>query len=331
MLGQNVFIYPDIDMVVVTNAGNSDLFQSSKMAVKIREAMKNLDVSVDEPLSENFAELSKLKAVCKSVSGRTVDYPPIVSGGWKNRSVKMTEGSANRKTAVYRSRRSDFKKSLYYFNTRNENLLAAKWLQKINGKVYELEKTSSVGIFPIMMQIVHNNFTDGIKKIGFRIGENETFYIDIYEGEVVYPLKCSFSGKNHVTDINMHGEIYKVCVETSCKTDEYNRFVLKNEIIFLEEACSRTINIYFDDDAADREDGKGTFIHPSVPRGLELRLSETPGSDMLINSLKNVAPEGLGGLQGVIFGKIIKGGIKGLFEETVKNMIQPKVRGVLSE
>ena len=330
MLGQNVFVYPDIDMVVVTNAGNSDLFQTSRMAVTIRDAMKNLEVSIDEPLSEDFAELSKLKALCKSVSGRTVDYPAIVSGGWKNRSVKMTEGRACKKNAVYKSRRGDFKKALYYYNTRDENLLASKWLKKINGKVYEFE-SSKVGIFPIMMQIVHNNFTDGIKKIGFRFGENESFYIDIYEGEVVYPLKCGFGGKKHVIDINMHGEIYKVCVETSCKTDEYNRFVLKNEIFFLEEACSRTMNIYFDDDASDREDGKGTFIYPSVPKGLEVRFFETPGCDMLVSSMKNIAPEGLGGLQGIIFGKIIKGGIKGLFEETIKNVIQPKVRGVLSE
>ena len=44
MLGQNVFIYPDINMVVVTNAGNSDIFQTSIMAVKIRKAVKNLKI-----------------------------------------------------------------------------------------------------------------------------------------------------------------------------------------------------------------------------------------------------------------------------------------------
>ena len=29
MLGQNVLIYPDVDMVIVTNAGNEELFQDN--------------------------------------------------------------------------------------------------------------------------------------------------------------------------------------------------------------------------------------------------------------------------------------------------------------
>ena len=31
MLGQNVLIYPDVDMVIVTNAGNEELFQDNVM------------------------------------------------------------------------------------------------------------------------------------------------------------------------------------------------------------------------------------------------------------------------------------------------------------
>ena len=330
MLGQNVFIYPDINMVVVTNAGNSDIFQTSLMAIKIREAMKNLVIPGSGVLLEDFAEFSQLKALCKSISGETVAYPSIVSGGWKNRAVSVTEGRASRKTSVYRSRRADFKKSLGYFNARNESLLAAKWLSKINGKIYDLE-SNNVGVFPIMMQVVHNNFTDGIKKIGFRVDDNGFFFIDIYEGDAMYALKCGFGGKKYITNVNMHGEMYQVSLESTCKTDEYNRFVLRNEIIFLEEACSRTLNIYFDDDASDREDRKGTFIHPSVPTGLEVRFYESPGGDMLIDAMKSISAEGLGGLQGVIFGKIIKGGIKGLFEDAIKNMLQTKLRGVLSQ
>ena len=81
----------------------------------------------------------------------------------------------------------------------------------------------------------------------------------------------------------------------------------------------------------DREDRKGTFIYPSVPSGIEVRFFETPGGEMLIDAMKNVSPEGLGGLQGIIFGKIVKGGVKGLFEDAIKNMLEPKVRGVLSQ
>lgn len=329
MLGQNVFIYPDINMVVVTNAGNSDIFQTSIMAVKIREAVKNLKIDDGVVLEENFSDQAVLKALCASISGETVNYPAIVGGGWKRRTVKESSGRIGRRTLSYNCKRGSFKSSLNSFNMRNEGTFASRWLQKINGKIYDMEN-NNVGLFPIMMQVVHNNFTDGIKKIGFRLDEKGSFYIDIYEGNMLYELKSGFGGKRYITNINMHGEIYQVSLESYCRTDEYNRFVIRNEIIFLEEACSRTINIYFDDDASDREDGKGTFIHPSVPRGIEVRFFETPGDDMLIDAMKNVSSDGFGGLQGLIFGRIIKDGVKGLLEDAIKNMLEPKVRGVLS-
>ncbi len=37
MLGQNVIVYPDMNMVVVTNAGNNELFQNCVMLNIIRK------------------------------------------------------------------------------------------------------------------------------------------------------------------------------------------------------------------------------------------------------------------------------------------------------
>ena len=37
MLGQNVIIYPDMDMVLVTNAGNKEMFQDCIMLNIIRK------------------------------------------------------------------------------------------------------------------------------------------------------------------------------------------------------------------------------------------------------------------------------------------------------
>ena len=128
----------------------------------------------------------------------------------------------------------------------------------------------------------------------------------------------------------MHGEVYEVALDSEFKTDEYNRVILKNTIYFLEEACTRTFNICFIDDAADREDRKGTFIYPSVPAKIQIRLYETPGTQLLMDTLSTMAPEGIGGLPGMLAGRFMKGGMKGLFDNTVKNVIQPTLDGVLS-
>ncbi len=328
MLGQNVFVYPDIDMVVVTNAGNKDIFQSSKMAVLLRQAMKNIEV-YDQPLPSDIGALGELKAICKSVSGRTHVFPTIVNGGWKTRNIQMTKGRARKSSVNFVNKRTDFTNSVYSYNLRNESQLIHKWLNRLDGKTYDLDVTG-VGIFPLMMQVVHNNFTDGMFKIGFRRCDQNSFIIDIYEGIEVYSLRCGFFGQRYVSRINMHGEVYEVSLVSRCGTDEYNRFVIRNEINFLEEACLRTFNICFYDDAADREDGKGTFIHPSVPSTIEISMFETPGTDMLIDAMKSMAPDAFNGFQGKIVNKFFKGGIKEVFITAVKATLQPVLHGTLS-
>ena len=330
MMGQNVFIYPDIDMVVVTNAGNCDIFQTSKMAVMIRNAMKStIEVSKD-PLPEDFNALSELKALCKSVSGRTSVFPTIAGGGWKTRTVRMSNGRPRSREVSFHNKRASFDYAVNSYNIRNENQLVHTWLNKLDGKTYNIVD-KGVGIFPIMMQVVHNNFTDGINKIGFRRCDNDGFYIDIYEGIEVYSLRCGFGGKRFLTKINMHGEIYEVSLVSQFKTDEYNRLILRNDIYFLEEACLRKLDICFLDDAADRSDRKGTFIYPSVPSKIEVRLLETPGTKLLLDTISTMAPEGLGGVPGMLAGKVMKGGMKGAFENAVKNVVQPVLMGELSK
>ena len=328
MMGQNVFVYPDIDMVVVTNAGNADVFQTSSMAIMIRDRFKNDLVVSDEPLKEDFKALSELKALCKSVSGRTSEFPAISSGGWKRRTVKMTTGSARNKTVSYTGKRTDFKAAVNSYNIRNENQILSRWLKKLDGKIYDLE-TTGIGLLPIMMQVVHNNFTDGMKKVGFRLTGDNAFYIDIYEGEVIYRLRCGFGGKRYISDINVHCENYKVALDSYCTRDEYNRLTIRNDIFFLEEACVRSFNIYFEDDAVDRVDKKGTFIYPSIPGRIEIRMRETPGADMLRDTLKNFSIEGTG-WETAIISKFVKGGLKEAIEHAVNNTVQPVIYGRLS-
>ncbi len=306
MLGQNVFVYPDIDMVVVTNAGNKDVFQTSSMAVLIRQRMKkDIEVS-DEPLLEDPVALTELKAICKSVSLRTARFPAITRGGWSSKHVSITRGSARRRDKSFMKKR--FESPALF--SRNEEQLINTFLRRMSGNIYDIE-TTGVGLFPIMMQVVHNNFTDGIRKVGIRYTEDRHFYIDVYEGEVIFRLKCGFGDKRYVSDINMHGENYKVSLKSAVSRDEYNRLVIRNDIYFLEEACMRNFNIYFDDE-----------------NHIEIRLSEIPGTEMLMNTMKTVQAES-SGIEATIINKLLKGGMKEALEHAVKNTIQPVIYGSL--
>ncbi len=317
MLGQNVFIYPDIDMVVVTNAGNSDIFQTSSMAIRIREAMRD-DIEVsDEPLLENPSAYSALMGICRTASGQVRPHKNISGGGWKEKSLRMTRGSV-RPLAVRTGRRRQERSSLRTTEIGCDNRLMERWLKKLDGTVYDLE-TSGIGVFPLMMQIVHNNFTDGMKKIGFRLDESGTLLMEIYEGEAIFRLQCGFDGKRHINDINMHGENYKVSLKSSFTRDEYDHPVIRNEVHFLEEACLRIFNIHFTSENID---------HPFAPVRMELRLSEIPGTDMFLKTVRNITPES-DGFESAIISRIMKGGVKEALVHAVTNTIQPVIRGTL--
>ena len=306
MLGQNVFVYPDIDMVIVTNGGNQELFQTSSMATNIRNYMKDVIEPSEVPLPEDFSALTQLKALCRSFDGRSRSFPTICGGGWKNRRVRMSGGHKRSVTRILPGKDNDRPDLLLKADARNEKQLLHSWIRNLDGLKYDFE-TSGLGLFPLMMQIVHNNFTDGIRSIGFRVTKENAFYMDVYEGEAIFRLRLGFDGANYVSDINMHSENYKVVVKSLVKRDEYNRIVLRNDLYFVEEACSRSLNIYFD---------------PADMNRIELRMTETPGTGMLMEAMDNFNIEGAG-LESAIINRFIKGGMKSVFTDAIKNMLQP--------
>ena len=67
MLGQNVLIYPDVDMVIVTNAGNEELFQDNVMLNIIRKYFP-VDWMPKETLPENPIAYAKLQELTERLA-----------------------------------------------------------------------------------------------------------------------------------------------------------------------------------------------------------------------------------------------------------------------
>ncbi len=326
MMGQNVFVYPDVDMVIVTNAGNSDVFQTSSMAVRIREMMKHIEVS-QTPLPEDTKAYDDLVSTCARLNGQMPIPARITGGGWNNRQISMNKGSCRKRTVTSpRTRRLPSSEGDLYPGGSEKGGMNT-FLNRLSGFKYDLDP-QGIGIMPLMMQIVHNNFTDGMRSIGFRYTEDKAFFMDIYEGEVIYRLRCGFDVKSFPGDINVHSENYKVSVKSVLTRDEYNRVVLRNDIYFLEETCIRTFNIYFDEGsgAEDRTKGAGRL----VPQTIEIRMSETPGTDMLMDTIKKLSVTEIAGFESAIISRFLKGGMKEALQHAVKNTMEPVIIGTLS-
>jgi hypothetical protein len=294
LLGQNVYVFPDLDMVIGTNAGNPEVFQKGDLTEILYDMIDNIPVS-DTPLPRNAGASAQLKETCLRLAGKDKRFPEIVRGGW--------------------GRRSTGHQRLIDLESR---------LRLLAGCTYNVGE-SGIGLFPLLMQVCHNNFTDGITAISFAMPSKSCFEVNVYEGDMIYNLPCGIGREAFDTDINMHGEVYRSVVRASFSIDEYGRLCLMIRLIFTEEATERRMNIYF----GSKYNSKDTcgFGSKSVPEGIDIHFSEYPGNDMITQSLKSVA--GSGGIQGMVMNKLADFGAMDIMDMTLHYTISPRIHGTL--
>lgn len=276
MLGQNVVVYPDLDMVLVTNAGTGELFQSCALMDVVRKYFE-LDFKPPQTLPENPEARQKLANRIALLEGRAGGFPVILGGGW-NRRRRLPAGSRQCPDAG----------------------------KRLNGKVYEMED-GHVGLMPLLMQVMHNNYTDGIRKIGFEMYGKQLF-ITLYEGEEEYRIPIGF-GRAAVWDISFHGEVYRLGVEGRFSDDEEGRTVLILDFAFLEEACRRKLKLYFEG------------------QWLEARWDETPGKDVILEGLDSFS--NTEDRMGFVMNAVKESGGMDVFHILVEHTVRPVCRGYL--
>ena len=316
MLGQNVFCYPDINMVVCTNAGNNCVFQDGDMTAIICKYMKDIEVSGHESI-DNPRALNRLRYAARRISCRTTQLPIITQGGWQRRRENVSLGSSfGRKKLINLSYKNKLNGSSFYLNKRTGNQYIKLWTDKITGAEYELDQ-KGIGVFPLIMQVFHNNFTDGMKSISFVKNSDNSLDMVIKEGDATYTLRCNLGNNPIYSSIDMHGEIYTAAVKTSFATDEQGRFAILNEILYIEEAATRTINVFFDNTGAGK----------TAPSQIEIHMDEKPGSDMIVSSLKGITPESW--IESLLMGRLEKNGIMDTLGASIAATVKPRLVGNL--
>lgn len=239
MLGQNVLVYPDLQMVIVTNAGNSTLFQCCEMLDIIHNYFPN-DYIPETSLSSNVIKYRKLQKTIARLEGRQKKRKLFHDG------------------------------IIEFFKFCRKKRITKSFLEKLDGKKYQM-KEQHVGIFPLVLQVFHNNYTDGIENISFQ-KKGKDFYILLKEGDFSHRLRlgiCDWAEN----EIQLHGEIYQISVFMEMAKDEDERTVLKIEIAFLEDAATRKLKIFF----------KNNDL-----KEIEIRWTEHPGTEMIFEGLNSI-------------------------------------------
>lgn len=295
MLGQNVIIYPDMDMVLVTNAGNKEMFQDCIMLNIIRKYFP-VNYHPADVLPENPLSYSLLKRLCGELeNGENNNRSTSLRGGWK-------------RNVVSRRKHSDKKYSYRVSAAVDRPSDHHSFMRAVSGRTYVMEQ-QNIGIAPLFVQVFHNNMTDGISEISFTYDAGN-FYVSFTEGEVIHKLPVGF-GRAADGCVDLHGEHYLVATLGEFARDENDIPVLKLEITFIEECVKRKAHIFFHEDDE-----------------IEIRWNETPGKKMILAGLSSITEE----LSGNFLYNSLLGDhniTTELLHRLMEQTIEPAVRGYL--
>ncbi len=241
MLGQNVHCYPDIDMVIITNAGNAEVFQAGAMTDILRRYFGPVYHPADEALPENLSEYRSLQRMREQLAGETLPYSMIARGGWNRHHTAERVSSAKRVRDL---------------------------LHTVNGVTYHMNR-SGVGLFPLIMQVVHNNYTNGISDLTFS-WEHGLLTLVFQEGAQKHCIPVGFE-RGRQANLNMNGEDYLVSTKGRFSMNEDEVPVLSLQIAFPEEATERQLKIVF-----------------TNPDQIALHWNESPGDVIIASTIEQI-------------------------------------------
>ena len=295
MLGQNVIIYPDMDMVLVTNAGNKEMFQDCIMLNIIRKYFP-VNYHPANVLPESPLSYGLLKRLCGELENvENNNRSTSLHGGWKRNVVSKRKHSD--KKYSYRISAAVDRPSDHH-----------SFMRAVSGRTYVMEQ-QNIGIAPLFVQVFHNNMTDGISEISFTYDAGN-FCVSFTEDEVIHKLPVGF-GKAADGCVDLHGEHYLVATLGEFARDENDIPVLKLEVTFIEECVKRKAHIFFHED-----------------NGIEIRWNETPGKKMILAGLSSITEE----LSGNFLYNSLLGDhniTTELLHRLMEQTIEPAVRGYL--
>lgn len=241
MLGQNVLGFRESGIMLVSHAGNEEVFQSSNYFTAADRFFGGKHKDVLLPNDAAYKMLQK--TLC-----RLREHLPSV------KKKKMTP------------LRRLFTKQ----NEKKSPDPLPPECARLNGVRFTTEDPNapSVSLMPLVLQVVQNNYGDGLQSISF-LRSGSGFYMTYAQKNESFLLPIGF-GVAADTDLRVGDVPYHVKTLGSFVRDEDGRPIFKIRITFCETPVTRYIKLYY------------TGIEP------HLKQYETPGSDLILTKLLGI-------------------------------------------
>lgn len=229
MLGQNVVIIPDRDMVIAATGGSSCLFPEGRAMEIIMKYFGADDVPFsDVPLPENNEALEKLNYTLEQLSFSRI-APPV-------RKIYQNKGRFKGKTFI-----------MHPMPSRWGRMVSGipKVMERVIGRTYEMEENTA-SVIPLMLQMIHNNYSLGMKGFRFIIRE-DYLWLETREGDAVHRIKIGFESDAYST-VRLNGEHYLVGSRGTMREDEDGNPVLYLMLSYVETTSTSVLKFFLDNE-----------------------------------------------------------------------------------
>lgn len=120
------------------------------------------------------------------------------------------------------------------------------WIRsQLDGETYMFERNIG-GLFPVVIQSVHNNYTTGLTRIDFAAQEDGTLAVTFIEGETQNAIIVQGDAFTRGS-VTMREETHTVSVSARCGITAAGEALLRLYVYFLETPCTRILTFRFKD------------------------------------------------------------------------------------
>ena len=125
---------------------------------------------------------------------------------------------------------------------------------RLNGTAWTFEK-NAVGILPLFVQVMHNNYTTGTSQMSFSV-EKDVLTLTMVESDAERVIRIGLPRRGYPQDrfgtaqystLDIAGEIYEVGSNARFVTSK-GRTELEIQMCFIETSNSRTVRVAFAED-----------------------------------------------------------------------------------
>ncbi|MEA5051410.1 MAG: serine hydrolase [Oscillospiraceae bacterium] len=172
-----------------------------------------------------------------------------------------------------RLRRTEKRLGTAFYEKRFSAPARRRACEALNGVSYSFlhRETAGVGLMPLMLQGVQNNYTKGVDAVAFS-ARADGFFVLVEEGGETREFRVGF-GAPAYTDVSFAGEPYRVGTTGRFSRDEDGAPVLILRFSFIETAHTRILKVFY----ADGERARFEFSERPGRAYVQLSLETTFG------------------------------------------------------